>query len=151
MPDNIPSTAVRQPIRGLSRLFLRKSVEQMHAEHIQQELKRSLNSLNLISLGIGCIIGTGIFVLTGRVAADSAGPAIMISFHHNRRAVYICRPVLFGTRFDAAGIRIGLFLFLCLDGRSGGVGHGFATGAGVRARRLNRGGRLVELCGQSPA
>ena len=52
----------------------------MHAEHTSSELKRSLNSLNLISLGIGCIIGTGIFVLTGRAAADFAGPAIMISF-----------------------------------------------------------------------
>jgi len=65
---------------GVSRLFLRKSVEQMHQEHAQGELKRSLNALNLISLGIGCIIGTGIFVLTGRAAANFAGPAIMISF-----------------------------------------------------------------------
>ena len=80
MPNNIPPSAVRQPVRGLARLFLRKSVEQMHAEHTSSELKRSLNSLNLISLGIGCIIGTGIFVLTGRAAADFAGPAIMISF-----------------------------------------------------------------------
>ena len=52
----------------------------MHAEHAQSDLKRSLNALNLISLGIGCIIGTGIFVLTGRAAADFAGPGIMISF-----------------------------------------------------------------------
>jgi APA family basic amino acid/polyamine antiporter len=80
MPDNIPSIEGRQPVRGFARLFLRKSVEQMHAEHASSELKRSLNSLNLVSLGIGCIIGTGIFVLTGRAAADFAGPAIMISF-----------------------------------------------------------------------
>ena len=80
MPKNIPPTVAGQPVRGFARLFLRKSVEQMHAEHSASELKRSLSSLNLISLGIGCIIGTGIFVLTGRVAADLAGPAIMISF-----------------------------------------------------------------------
>lgn len=64
----------------LGRLFMRKSVEQMHAEHEQGELKKSLGALNLILLGIGCIIGTGIFVLTGRAAAEFAGPGIMISF-----------------------------------------------------------------------
>ena len=64
----------------LGRLFMRKSVEQMHAEHAGGELKKSLGALNLILLGIGCIIGTGIFVLTGRAAAEFAGPGIMISF-----------------------------------------------------------------------
>jgi APA family basic amino acid/polyamine antiporter len=65
---------------GLGRIFLRKSVEQMHAEHAGSELKRTLGALNLVLLGIGCIIGTGIFVLTGRAAAVYAGPGIMISF-----------------------------------------------------------------------
>jgi basic amino acid/polyamine antiporter, APA family len=66
--------------RGIGRMFVRKSVEQMHAEHEHGELKKSLGALNLILLGIGCIIGTGIFVLTGRAAAEFAGPGIMISF-----------------------------------------------------------------------
>lgn len=65
---------------GLGRLFIRKSVEQMHAEHEQGELKKTLGPIGLIFLGIGCIIGTGIFVLTGRAAAEFAGPGIMISF-----------------------------------------------------------------------
>ena len=47
---------------------------------IKGELKKSLGALNLVLLGIGCIIGTGIFVLTGRAAAEFAGPGIMISF-----------------------------------------------------------------------
>ncbi len=64
----------------LGRLFMRKSVEQMHAEHAQGELKKTLGPLNLVLLGIGCIIGTGIFVLTGQAAAMHAGPGIMISF-----------------------------------------------------------------------
>ena len=64
----------------LGRLFMRKSVEQMHAEHAGGELKKSLGALNLVLLGIGCIIGTGIFVLTGRAAANFVGPGIMISF-----------------------------------------------------------------------
>src|SRR3982750_646810 len=66
--------------RSLRSIFVHKSVEQMHAEHEQSELKRSLGATNLVLLGIGCIIGTGIFVLTGRAAAQFAGPAIMISF-----------------------------------------------------------------------
>ena len=43
-------------------------------------LKRALGPFNLITLGIGAIIGTGIFVLTGPVAATTAGPAIVLSF-----------------------------------------------------------------------
>lgn len=66
--------------RGVARLFIRKSVAQMRADHEQGELRRTLTAFNLISLGIGCIIGTGIFVLTGRAAAEFAGPGIMVSF-----------------------------------------------------------------------
>jgi APA family basic amino acid/polyamine antiporter len=65
---------------GIGRIFLRKSVGQIQAEHEHGELKRSLGALNLVLLGIGCIIGTGIFVLTGRAAAEFAGPGIMVSF-----------------------------------------------------------------------
>ena len=78
--SNQPAAGAAPRATGLRRLFIRKSVEQMHAEHVHGELKRSLGALNLVLLGIGCIIGTGIFVLTGRAAADFAGPGIMISF-----------------------------------------------------------------------
>src|SRR5271156_4650726 len=43
-------------------------------------LKRSLGPLNLVTLGVGAIIGAGIFVLTGQAAAKHAGPAVMLSF-----------------------------------------------------------------------
>src|SRR5258708_26469817 len=43
-------------------------------------LKRCLGAFDLTMLGIGCIIGTGIFVLTGVVAAQYSGPAIVLSF-----------------------------------------------------------------------
>ncbi|HZC16384.1 MAG TPA: amino acid permease [Caulobacteraceae bacterium] len=65
---------------GVGGIFRRKSVEQIQAEHDHSELKRSLGALNLVLLGIGCIIGTGIFVLTGHAAAEWAGPGIVISF-----------------------------------------------------------------------
>jgi APA family basic amino acid/polyamine antiporter len=61
-------------------LFIRKSIEQVTKELGSGELKRSLGAANLVSLGIGCIIGAGIFVLTGNAAADFAGPAVILSF-----------------------------------------------------------------------
>ncbi|KPF82285.1 amino acid permease [Brevundimonas sp. AAP58] len=63
-----------------NRLFLRKSVAQIQKEAAKSELKRTLGPINLMSLGIGAIIGAGIFVLTGQVASANAGPAIMLSF-----------------------------------------------------------------------
>jgi basic amino acid/polyamine antiporter, APA family len=50
------------------------------AEEHEHSLKRALGPINLITLGIGAIIGAGIFVLTGQAAAQSAGPAIVLSF-----------------------------------------------------------------------
>jgi APA family basic amino acid/polyamine antiporter len=62
-------------------LFRRKSVTALQAEALtDHSLKRALGSLNLTMLGIGAIIGTGIFVLTGTVAAQNAGPAVVLSF-----------------------------------------------------------------------
>ena len=62
-------------------LFRRKSLTILQAEAQQdQSLRRALGPINLTALGIGGIIGAGIFVLTGRAAAQYAGPAIIISF-----------------------------------------------------------------------
>ncbi|GAC1659604.1 MAG: amino acid permease [Acidobacteriaceae bacterium] len=46
----------------------------------EHSLKRALGATNLITLGIGAIIGTGIFVITGTATAEHAGPAIVLSF-----------------------------------------------------------------------
>ena len=64
----------------MKQLLLRKSVAQIQAEAQSHGLKRSLGKWNLVSLGIGCIIGAGIFVMTGTAAANHAGPALMLSF-----------------------------------------------------------------------
>ncbi|HKG32788.1 MAG TPA: amino acid permease, partial [Gemmatimonadales bacterium] len=62
-------------------LFRRKSVTALQAEAAaDHSLKRALGVLNLTALGVGAIIGTGIFVLTGTVAAQNAGPAVVLSF-----------------------------------------------------------------------
>ncbi|MBA3521383.1 MAG: amino acid permease, partial [Gemmatimonadales bacterium] len=62
-------------------LFSRKDVSALQAEVASdQNLKRALGAINLVTLGIGAIIGAGIFVLTGQAAANYAGPAIVYSF-----------------------------------------------------------------------
>lgn len=62
-------------------LFQTKSVAQLQAEASgDQRLNKTLTATNLISLGIGAIIGAGIFVLSGQAAAQYAGPAIALSF-----------------------------------------------------------------------
>ena len=62
-------------------LFRRKSVTALQAEAAaDHSLKRALGVVNLTALGVGAIIGTGIFVLTGTVAAQNAGPAVILSF-----------------------------------------------------------------------
>jgi APA family basic amino acid/polyamine antiporter len=62
-------------------LFRRKSVADLQTEALtDNSLHRALGPLNLVLLGIGCIIGTGIFVLTGTAAAQNAGPAVVLSF-----------------------------------------------------------------------
>src|SRR6185503_3998375 len=60
-------------------LFHTKSIEALRAEADHSPLKRSLGKLNLTALGIGSIIGTGIFVLTGTAASQNAGPALVLS------------------------------------------------------------------------
>ena len=64
----------------LARITMRKTVDQIQQETASSELKRSLGPWNLVFLGIGCIIGAGIFVRTGNAAALHAGPAVLIAY-----------------------------------------------------------------------
>lgn len=66
----------------IDRLFKKKDIATILSESGGSNggLKRSLTSANLITLGIGAIVGTGIFVITGQAAASYAGPALTISF-----------------------------------------------------------------------
>lgn len=62
-------------------LFKTKPMEVLKAESgSSSTLKRTLSRTNLVALGIGAVIGAGIFVLTGQAAAQYAGPAVAISF-----------------------------------------------------------------------
>ncbi|MCK9617635.1 MAG: amino acid permease [Lentimicrobiaceae bacterium] len=66
----------------LKNIFALKPLNQLMEESRENGhgLKRTLTRLNLITLGIGAIIGAGIFVITGQASAQYAGPAIVISF-----------------------------------------------------------------------
>jgi basic amino acid/polyamine antiporter, APA family len=79
----------------MANLLAKKTLEMIleeGAEHGEHTLRRVLGPVNLITLGIGAIIGAGIFVLTGAAAAKYAGPAIVLSF------------VLAGTACTFAGL-----------------------------------------------
>ena len=74
----------------------------MAGEHT---LKRVLTARHLIMLGIGAVIGAGIFVMTGNAAANYAGPAIILSFVMAGICLRFCRSLLRGIRRHAAGLR----------------------------------------------
>ncbi|MDQ2766017.1 MAG: amino acid permease [Gemmatimonadota bacterium] len=60
-------------------LFTKKSLAQLDREAERNPLRRSLGRVQLIALGVGSIIGTGIFVMTGTAASQNAGPALVLS------------------------------------------------------------------------
>ena len=79
----------------MANLFIKKDLKRLIADAEDPnageegggpKLKRTLGSFNLIMLGIGAIIGAGIFSLTGAAAAFYAGPAIVYSFIIDRKS-----------------------------------------------------------------
>ncbi|WP_407176084.1 amino acid permease [Bradyrhizobium sp. STM 3562] len=71
----------------MAKIWARKSTDELAKEAAHSDpssevrpLRRTLSALNLVALGIGGIIGAGIFVLTGHAAAANAGPAVSLSF-----------------------------------------------------------------------
>src|SRR5262245_62876376 len=87
----LPSITDHHLKDAMANLWARKSIATLEAEAAEPDvqaltthggvpLKRTLSALNLVALGVGAIIGAGIFVLTGHAAAANAGPAIALSF-----------------------------------------------------------------------
>ena len=66
----------------MANIFIRKPLEKLliQAQETDKSLKRTLGATNLVLLGIGAIIGAGLFSITGLAAAYNAGPAVTISF-----------------------------------------------------------------------
>ncbi|MGP3984770.1 amino acid permease [Streptomyces sp. KR80] len=74
--------ATTEPKRSAGGLFRTKTIEQsiLDTEEPEHGLRRTLSALDLTVFGVGAIIGTGIFVLTGAVAKNTAGPATALAF-----------------------------------------------------------------------
>jgi APA family basic amino acid/polyamine antiporter len=65
----------------LKQMFARRSLESLLADmESENRLKRALGPVNLTALGVGAVIGAGIFVATGEAARNTAGPALMVSY-----------------------------------------------------------------------
>jgi len=62
------------------RLFIRKPLEDVRADGERHGLVRALGPVQLVTIGVGCIIGAGVYVMTGTAAANYAGPAVVVSF-----------------------------------------------------------------------
>jgi len=88
-------------------------------------LRRNLNATNLVALGIGAIVGTGIFVITGTAAATYAGPALTISF-----IISALGCVMAGLCFAefAAMIPVAGGVILTVMPHWAKVGHGLSVG-----------------------
>jgi APA family basic amino acid/polyamine antiporter len=87
----------------LQSLFSTKPIGELHEADTENELRRTLDAKALVMLGIGAIIGTGIFVLTGTAAANHAGPALVVSFLDRGPRLRFRRAVLRGIRIDDSG------------------------------------------------
>ncbi len=128
-------------------VFRTKSVEQSIAETDEPEhrLRKSLGALDLTVFGVGVIIGAGIFVLTGTVAASNAGPAVAISFAIAGARLRVRGAVLRRVRLDGPGGRQRLHVQLRHLRRAGRVDHRLGPRPGVHDRRLGPGDRLLRL------
>src|SRR6201991_4209551 len=69
-----------QMTRASQGAFARKSLEAVRAEAVSTGMQRSLGPIQLVLIGIGCIVGAGVYVMTGTAAANYAGPAVILSF-----------------------------------------------------------------------
>lgn len=131
--------------KGRSGFFRTKSVEESLRDTQEPEhaLKKSLSALDLTVFGVGVIIGTGIFVLTGKVAKENAGPAVALSFVAAGCRLRARRPVLRGVRLHRAGGRVRLHLLLRHPRRTARLDHRLGPGAGTGAGLRRGRGRMV--------
>ena len=98
-------------------LFVRKDIGALLAEAGAGTLRRELGPLALVTLGIGAVIGAGIFVLSGTVASQNAGPALTLSM------------VFAGIACVFAGLCYAeLASMIPVAGSAGGRGHDAAQG-----------------------
>ncbi len=129
-----------------SGLFRRKNVEQLiHEMNSSERLNRRLGPLALTGLGVGATIGTGIYVLIGEVAKDTAGPALMLSFL--LAAIGCGFAALCYSELASMVPVAGSALYVCLHdpGRDRRLDHRLGLDPGIRHRLECCRRRLVEV------
>ena len=123
-----------------------KTIEQSIAdtEEPEHQLRKELGPVQLTVFGVGVIIGTGIFVLTGEAAGEKAGPAVALSFVFSGIACALAA-LLRGVRKHRAGRGLGVYVLLREPGRAGRLDHrlGPHPGAGPGGQHGRR--RVVDL------
>jgi hypothetical protein len=131
-------------------LFWRKSIDQLRADAASGTLRRALGPVQLTMLGIGAIIGAGIFVLTGQAAAMHAGPGIILSFVIAGVAcgfAGLCYAE-FASMIPVAGSAY-TYAYATMGGS--GLDHRLGPDPRVLTWRGHRGSRLVGVRRQLPA
>ena len=114
-------------------LFAKKDLEMLLAEMAgEHRLHRVLGPVGLTSLGVGCIIGAGIFVVTGRAAALDAGPAVIVSFAIAAIGLRPGRALLRRVRRDGPRGRQRLHLRLHHAGRNLRLDHRLGPDSRIR-------------------
>ena len=127
-------------------LFRRRKISDLQNEVLQDHsLRRALGPLNLTTLGIGAVIGAGIFVLTGQAAASYAGPADCFLLHSGGLRLRPGRSLLRGVCLHDTDLRLGLHLQLRHPGRVRRLDHRVGLDPGILVCRQHRGGGMVRL------
>ena len=127
-------------------IFARKDLEALLAEAAgEHRLHRVLGPWSLTALGVGCIIGAGIFVVTGRAAALDAGPGVILSYAIAGVGLRAGRPVLCRVRRHGPRGRQRLHLRLHHAGRNLRLDHRLGLDPGIRHGLRHGGLGLDEL------
>ena len=134
-----------------SNLLKTKSIEAL-VDDVEKgkHLKRTLTAFDLTLLGIGAIIGTGIFVLTGTAAANQAGPAITLSYVIGRARLRLRGALLRGVRRDDPDLGQRLRLRLRHPRRDHRLDDRLGPHPRVRGRVDDRVDRLERLLPEHP-
>ena len=113
-------------------------------------LKRTLGPFSLVALGIGAIIGAGLFVRTAAAIAERAGPSVTLGVHRRRHRLRVRRALLRRVRVDDPDRRQRLHLLVRDDGRAGRVDHRLGPRASstrsARPRSPSRGASTSTRC-----
>ena len=139
----------------MANLFVKKSIAMLQTEAEETEvqalkthggvpLKRTLSVWSILALGVGAIIGAGIFVLTGHAAATRRSCHWSV-IHSRRYSLRLRRPLLFRDGIDRTDLWQRLYVCIRYDGRTGCLDHWLGFDPGIRTGGNDGQHRLVGI------